>query len=211
MKAVVVSHGEIKDIDFACSVMKDCDLLVCADGGGEYAVRCGIMPDCLIGDLDSINSESLAAIQNRGCSIIRYPREKDFTDTQLAINYALEHGASEIVILAGTGDRLDHTLANIFLLVKLAKSGIKACLINEKNTVYCISSDIKLAGKAGELLSLIPAGGDVRGIYTRGLKYKLSGSNMSMGDPLGISNVYTENEAYIKIESGYLLVIKSRD
>lgn len=211
MKAVVVAHGEIKDMDFACNIMKDCDLLVCADGGGEYAAGCGIIPDCLIGDLDSIDAQSLSAIENSTCNIIKYPREKDFTDTQLAIDYAVKKGASEIVILAGTGDRLDHTLANILLLVKVAKSGMKMSLVNEKNTVYLICSDMRISGKAGEFLSLIPAGGDVKGIFTEGLKYKLSGSTMELGDPVGISNVFTEDEAYVKIESGYLLAIKSRD
>lgn len=211
MKAVVVSHGEVKDMDFASKIMRDCSMLVCADGGGAYAVRCGIMPDVLIGDLDSIDTESLSIIKNSNCRIIKYPPEKDFTDTQLSIDYAIGQGADEIIILAGTGDRLDHTLANVFLLMKLLKSGIKACLINENNTVYVIKDNIKISGKRGELLSLLPVGGDVKGITTCGLQYRLSGSDMNMGDPLGISNVFTEEEACVKIESGYLLVIKSRD
>lgn len=211
MKAVIVSHGEIKNIGFASNIMNDCDMLVCADGGGAYAVRCGLTPDALVGDLDSIDNISLSIIQNSNCRIIKYPREKDYTDTQIAIDYAIGQGADEIVILAGTGDRLDHTLANVFLLVKLMKSGKRACLINEKNTVYVINDNIRISGKKGDLLSLLPVGGDVGGITTSGLKYRLSGSDMNMGDPLGISNVFTDEEAYIKIEHGYLLVIKSRD
>lgn len=211
MRAVIVSHGEIKDMDFASRIMRDSEMLVCADGGGTYAVKCGIMPDVLIGDLDSIDAGSLSIIENSGCKVIKYPREKDYTDTQLAIDYAVEQGANEITILAGTGDRLDHTLANVFLLVKLLKSGITASLVNENNAVYVMNDSIKLQGKRGDLLSLLPVGGDVKGIHTSGLQYKLSGSNMDIGDPLGISNVFTGEEAYVKIDGGYLLVIKSRD
>ena len=211
MKACVVSHGEIKDYGYIGSIMKDCDFIVCADGGGEHVIRCGLMPDALIGDLDSIGQETLEKISNSHCIIVKYPRSKDYTDTQLAINYAIENGADDIVLLGSIGDRLDHSLANIFLMVKLVEQGIRACAINEKNSVYIIKDKIKLKGKIGDLVSLLPIGGDVRGISTHGLSYKLEGKNINMGDPLGISNVFICEDVQIKIESGYLLVIKSID
>jgi thiamine pyrophosphokinase len=211
MKAVIVSHGDIKDFKFAGNIMRDCDLIVCADGGGEYAVKCGILPGALIGDLDSIDKDILEEIKSSGCTIVQYPREKDYTDTQLAIDYAISKGANELVLLGSTGDRLDHSLANIFLLVKLSKQNIKASIVNEKNTIYITRDTIELQGNPGELLTLLPVGGDVNGIYTQGLQYRLSGQNIRMGEPLGISNVFTDRKASIKIDSGFLLVIKSFD
>jgi thiamine pyrophosphokinase len=211
MKAVVVSHGEVKDFEFVKKIMAEADLIVCADGGCEYVTKCGLVPDVLIGDLDSIDHETLESIKNTSCIIIRYPREKDYTDTELAVNYALDHGADEIIMLAGTGDRLDHSLANIFLLIKLVNRSIKACLVNENNTVYITNDSITLKGNIGDLVSLIPAGGDVEGIYTEGLQYRLSGHDIKMGEPLGISNVFTSEEVSVRIKSGTLLVIKSFD
>lgn len=211
MRAAVVSHGSIRDFDYTLGIMRSCDMIICADGGAEYVLKCGLVPDVLIGDLDSISSMIVEEVQKKGCVIERYPEKKDFTDTQLAADYAVKAGADEIIMLGSTGDRLDHSLANIFLLFKFVKSNIKASIINEKNTIYLTDSSITLKGSKGDILSLLPAGGDVGGIYTEGLLYGLSNATIPMGDPIGVSNVFLGNEASIKISSGYLLVIKSRD
>lgn len=211
MKVVVVSHGSIKDYDFTRKIMKSADVIVCADGGCEYVLKCGLIPDALIGDLDSINEKYLSEVRKTKCVLMKYPKEKDFTDTQLAVDYAIDIGADEITMLGSIGDRIDHTLANIFLMIKLLMRGKRPCIIDEKNEIYITDGVIKLSGEKGDLVSLLPAGGDVTGIYTEGLMYKLSGATITMGDPLGISNVFTENAAVISIESGYLLVVKSRD
>lgn len=211
MKAVIVSHGLITDFSQAEEIIRDNDIVICADGGAEYVLRCGIIPDILVGDLDSLKDETYKRLENTKCKVLRYPKEKDFTDTQLAVDYAVEAGASEITMLGSIGDRLDHSLANIFLLINLIKKNIKACIINEKNIINIISSTIKLRGNIGDLLSLIPIGGDAFGVYTDGLKYKLSGANIVSGDPIGISNVFSKEEVEISIESGLLLVISSKD
>lgn len=211
MKACIVSHGEIRDYEYIRSIVESCDLIVCADGGAEHVIKCGLLPDVVIGDLDSIEKNILEKLINSKCRVIQYPRDKDYTDTQLAINYAIEAGAIDIILLGCTGDRLDHSLANIFILFKLIEFDINVRIINEKNTVYIIKDEIKLKGSIGDLISLLPIGGDVGGIYTKGLKYKLEGKNIAMGDPLGISNVFISEDIEIKIKSGYLLVIKAKD
>jgi len=211
MKAAIVSNGETRDYGYLKSILESCNLIICADGGANHVVNCGLVPDALIGDLDSVNKGVLENLRDRGTKIIKHPREKDYTDTQLAIDYAIEAGAHEIVLLCSLGDRIDHSLANILLLVKLAMMNVKAYIINEKNTVYITNKEIHLRGKIGDIVSLIPVGGDVRGVFTEGLQYKLSGNTMVLGDPVGISNVFTCEEITIKIESGFLLVIKSKD
>lgn len=211
MKAVVVSHGGIDNLNNASNVMKTADVIICADGGGEYAYKCGVIPDVLVGDLDSIDEKVLQALIDSKCKIIRYPKQKDFTDTELALNYAMEMHADEIIMLGSIGSRLDHTLSNILLLFKLSKQGIKSCVMDEKNTVYLTESNIQLKGIKGDLVSLIPIGGDVTGINTKGLLYSLYDAEIKMGDSLGISNVFVDDEAEITIKSGSLLVIKSRD
>lgn len=211
MKAVIVSHGRIDDISFAKSVMESGDMIVCADGGAEFAFKCGLTPDACVGDFDSISAAGLEMVKKKCPTVIRYPAEKDYTDTQLAIRYAAGKGADEMVLLGCIGDRIDHTAANILLLAGLLKADIKASIVNEKNTVYMTDSGIKVNGKPGEPLSLIPIGGDALGVRTRGLRYVLSDQNIRMGNPIGVSNVFTSTQAEITIESGMLLVIKSTD
>lgn len=211
MKAAIVSNGGISDYGYLRNILESCNIVICADGGANHVMACGFAPDVLVGDLDSIKGEVLEKLRLDGTKIIKYPREKDYTDTQLAIDYALEGGADEIVLLGSLGDRIDHSLANILLLIKLAKSNVKAYITNEKNTIYITDRDINIKGSKGDIVSLIPVGGDVRGVFTEGLQYKLSGNNMALGDPVGISNVFTGSEITIRVESGFLLVIKSKD
>lgn len=211
MKAAVVSHGEVRDYPYTASIIKDCDLIVCADGGVEHVLKCGMVPNAVVGDLDSVSSNAIQEVYHKKIDIVKYPRDKDYTDTQLAINYAIEKGASEILLIGSVGDRIDHSLANIFLMIKLEKANIKCCLLNEKNAIYITGKEIKLRAKIGDIVSLIPVGGDAKGVYTEGLQYKLSGRDLEMGEPLGISNIVTEEEFTVRVTSGFLLVIMSRD
>jgi len=211
MKAAVISHGEILDYEYTRDIIKGCDIVICADGGAEYAVKCGINPDIVIGDLDSIDSAVLNIVVKSGSKVIKYPKDKDYTDTQLAIDYAISEGAHEIVMVGSVGDRIDHSLANIFTLVKMAQKNIKAMVVNEKNTVYITNNCLKLNGKVGDIVSIIPICGDASGIYTDGLQYKLYDATITMGDPLGISNVFDSENISIKVGTGYLLVILARD
>lgn len=210
MKVAIVAHGQILDINYLKKNLLFFDKIVCADGGYDYVIQAGFSPDILIGDLDSINADMLKSI-NKNIKIIKYPTEKDYTDTQLSINYAIENGADEIVIFGAIGNRLDHTIANILLLIELLNKGVKASIKNENNEVYIINKSIELKGQKDDLVSLIPIGAQVTGIYTQGLKYALCGSNIPLGNPLGISNVFLNQKVSIEIESGYLMVIKSKD
>ncbi len=211
MRAAIVSNGEIHDLENAANIMKDCHFIVCADGGTEYVLKCGLMPNAVVGDLDSVGQDVLKEIGNLKCKIIKYPREKDYTDTQLAIDYAISQGADEIMMLGSIGSRIDHSLANILLMIKLVKAGITPCIINENNIIYITDNNIKLRGKPGDTVSLIPVGGDVTDVYTSGLKYGLNGNTLSMGEPIGVSNVFLYDEASVAVGKGFLLVIKSND
>lgn len=211
MKSCVISNGTIYDISYIKKEIIDCDLIICADGGTNNAYKMNITPNLIIGDLDSVNKDILCYYKEKGVNIERYPTIKDMTDTQIATKKALELGASEIVFIAVIGSRFDHTYANLSLLLFLLKRNIKGVIINEKNEIYLINDSIELTGKIGDILSLIPYSSNVNGIYTEGLQYALSGNNMSLELPYGVSNVFIKNTVRIKIQSGLLLVIKSRD
>ena len=97
------------------------DIIICADGGANHIYKTGVKPDMIVGDLDSIDDETLLYYQEQNVLFHKFSSKKDLTDTELAINFALEEGANELVLFGSTGSRLDHTLGNIMLLYKLLK------------------------------------------------------------------------------------------
>ncbi|EMT40265.1 thiamine pyrophosphokinase [Thermoanaerobacter thermohydrosulfuricus] len=211
MKVLIISNGDIKDYNFYEKLLKDVDMVICADGGANHAYQMKIKPDLIIGDFDSIKEEILEFYENEGVRIEKFPPMKDETDTQLAMLKAIELGAKEITFIGVIGERLDHSYANLSLLLYLLNRNIKGKIVNEMNEIYLINKFIEVEGKKGELLSLLPYSKEVKGIYTKGLFYGLSGQSMDLEMPYGISNVFTEDKATIEIEEGLLLVIKPRE
>ncbi len=208
MTAAVISHGSLEDLEFHRKVLQTCDLVICADGGAYHADRMGIEPQVIVGDFDSCDESFLQRFKN--AEIIKYPSNKDKTDTELAVDYAAGKGHSHIILLGSTGSRLDHTLANIGLLKAMLDRGIWGEIINHKNRIFLIKDSIEVEGK-GNFISLLPCSGDVTGITLRGFKYPLKDFTLRCGDSRCISNELLEEKGYIKISSGLLLVIIARD
>ena len=187
------------------------DYIICADGGARHLRRLGFIPDIIVGDLDSIGEKELKYYRENNVDIRKYPTEKDETDTQLAIRTAMGLPVNEIVLLGAIGSRMDHTLANLYLLQSIVEKNYKACIINERNTIYLIDKRIELEGEKGTLISLLPFSDQVTGITTKGLYYALNDDNMHKDNPYGVSNRFVEDSISISIDSGFLLVILSVD
>ncbi|MDI3476991.1 MAG: thiamine pyrophosphokinae [Thermoanaerobacterium sp.] len=211
MKTCIISNGEFNDSDYIRELINNCDYVICADGGANIAYKLGIVPNLIIGDLDSADKQIIDYYKKDGVQVDKYPTEKDETDTQLATLKAIELGTDEIIYIASTGSRFDHSIANLSLLLYLLKRNIKGIIASEKNEIHLVDRSLELEGKIGDIVSLIPYSTDVKGIYTDGLYYSLSGQDMSLDMPYGISNVFINNKIKIKIDSGLLLVIKSKD
>ncbi len=210
-KTLIVSNGFLREVDFYRGLIKENDLVIAANGGCKHLLRLGIIPHLIIGDLDSLEEEIVSQFRGGKTKIISYPRDKDKSDTQLALEYALNHGASHINILGAIGDRIDHTLANLHLLTKGVDQGVDVRLIDEKNEVLLINKFIEIREKKGTTISLLPLTSCVKGIFTEGLKYPIKGGKMEIGNPYGISNEMDSSLAKIEIKSGYLLVIIVRE
>lgn len=209
MKAVIIAHGSLYDLEILKKECEGADFIICADGGAEFAKRSDINPDYLIGDFDSINAITLEHYKTSGTKIIRYPKEKDYTDTELCISKALELGCTEICLLAGVGGRLDHTMGNLGLLHIIKNSGAKGYIANDNCYVYLCTDEISLDGKIGDIVSIIPFKGEVHGVNLKGLKYPLENAQIEFGRPIGISNEMIETRCTINLSSGELLVIKT--
>ena len=198
MRAVIIGNGDIIDYNYIKSKIQPGDFIICADGGYNHVKKMDIQPDVLIGDFDS--AEGFENVEDR----IQYPTRKDFTDGELAVKYAVENGYSDIVLIAMTGDRADHTIADILLLGK-CPNGV---LIDDNNEIYLLKDSIEIRGEKGQTLSIIPINGNAEGITTQGLEYPLKDDTLYFADTRGISNIMTENKCTISLKKGMALVIK---
>jgi len=211
MNVFVVGSGMVESVGIIKEYSEKSDLLICADGGARYLYQAGIKPHILVGDFDSIDPEIKAAYRDSGIEIIKFPKEKDYTDMELALNLAVEKGAGRVFIAGATGSRLDHTISNIQLLHKLADAGVEGVIVNQNNYIYLLTDHIKIQKKNGYFLSLIPATPTVEGITTKGLAYPLKDAVMVMGTGLGISNEFSAEWAEVSVKKGRLYVIVSKD
>lgn len=217
MKCIIIAGGTL-DIDSkmkwnqrVTDLLAPADLIIAADGGANHLLQLGSLPHIIMGDLDSIAPKTLQFFKKKGIKIQSYPVRKNQTDTELCMLHALDQGADDITFVAATGTRLDHTLANIFLLTRLTDSGIRARIMDAHNEIYLIRDRLTLAGKPGDLLSLIPLSSRVEGVTVEGLAYLLDDQTLFMGSSLGVSNYFTEKKAVISIRSGTLIAARSVD
>ena len=212
MKVILFAGAEIKEYDFCKKYIKDIDYIVCCDSGIGHARALNLVPDYILGDFDSCKKEDLEYYQKLGVAIKTFPTQKDETDMELGLDFAIELGADDIVIFGGIGSRFDHTLANAHLLLRLLKKGVKARLVNEKNCVELIDHSIVLEGKKGDLVSTIPLSMEVTGITLEGFAYPLTDHTLTIDDDIvAVSNVMLQEKCKISIKTGYLFVIRSKD
>lgn len=197
MRAVIIGNGSITDYDYIRSVISDKDFIICADGGINHAVKMGLYADVLIGDFDSSDDKTAAA------KAIQYPTRKDFTDGELCMEYAIDNGYDEILLIGMTGTRLDHTINNILLLLRCKNS----CLINEHNKIYPITDSLQIDNQNGKTLSIIPLFSDLEGIVTDGLEYPLNNETLCFGQARGNSNVIISDTCKITVKKGMGIVI----
>jgi thiamine pyrophosphokinase len=161
--------------------------------------------------MDSIHPDTRSFFEKKGIPLIFHPSRKNQTDTELCIEFAIEKGVTTITLLGVTGHRLDHTLANIFLLRKLSARKIRSRIIDANNEIYLVTDHLQLTGNKNDLLSVLPISETVTGVTLTGLEYPLENATISLGSSLGISNYFKETQVTISISTGILLVTKSKD
>lgn len=208
MKAIIFVNGDIKSSEKINKECVDADVIIAADGGANIAYRFNIVPDYIIGDLDSIDEKSLKHFKTQGSKVEEYPSEKDYVDTELCLNKALELGADNIVYIGAIGNRLDHNLGNLHLLYKTLKKGAHSYIISETADVYLCEGFMEIEGNIGDTISMVPLLQDIKGITLKGFKYPLNNASFEFGDVFGTCNVLESEKAYIEIKKGCLAVIK---
>jgi thiamine pyrophosphokinase len=185
------------------------DRVIAADLGGAHALAWGWPVDLLVGDLDSLGRGEATILRARGVPVVTAPATKDETDLELALAYALEEDPECIIICAALGGRVDHLLANVFLLARPDLAGRDVQIADGAEIVRLLRGPetLTLSGRPGDLLSLLPLGDAAGGVVTDGLQYPLRDETLTLGQGRGVSNVFTADEASVRLRQGMLLVV----
>ena len=214
-KAVIISGGTIDD-KFVLQMLDEIqsEYVIGVDRGLEFLYRNQVMPTHIVGDFDSVRTEVVEFYQKETQVLIRkFKPEKDASDTEIALQLAIELGAEKVWIFGGTGSRLDHVMANIQILKIAHDRGIKAYLQDTNNRISLAEKEIKLYKKDvfGDYFSIFPFGGVVGDISIEGAKYPLSHYRLCPNSSMCVSNEMQENEVRIAFPTGTIILMETRD
>lgn len=215
-RILIITGGEV---NIASSLQytkqKKYNKIIAVDGGLGVACEMGIVPDIIIGDFDTVKAPLLTEYEKKGCILERLNPMKDETDTEAAYLKALELGASVIDIIGGVGSRFDHTYANMFLLKRGIRDGVKVYIITELCRISVVTGDLRLCrdDMYGKYISLIQFDGSARGVTLRGFVYNVENFDFDTDKTyrLGVSNELSDREAFVHIEEGCMLLIEAKE
>ncbi len=212
-KIYIITGGQITE-DIFTSFVIDGSLIIGVDSGIEFLLKRDIIPDYFVGDFDSIDLQLFDKIKNAYPDKIRiFPAKKDETDTELALRFALSFNPKEIIIIGGTGSRIDHVIANINILLQAEVKNINAIIYDINNRIQLLipKKTLQIEKSCYKYISLLSFTDTVEGINIVGFKYPVKQGKMILGIPNGVSNELIADKGSISIDKGILLVIESKD
>ena len=179
------------------------DFVIAADGGYRYLQKAGIKINLLVGDFDSLD------FMPENISIFRFPSEKDDTDMGLAIQKGMELGFEKFALYAGSGTRYDHFFANLQLLTRYCEKGVKIKMVTPDCNIYALmDGEITLKQEKGTVFSVFCMTDSANGLTINNAKYELENASVSNRFPLGVSNEFTGENAFISIKNGVILIFE---
>jgi thiamine pyrophosphokinase len=225
MRTVIIANGEPPTPHDIARWLRPHDALICADGGARAALALNLYPQHVIGDFDSLTEAELRELERRGAKLHRHSPRKDETDLELALLFAVQPSpptplplgeGSEIIVLGGMGGRRDHELANMLLLAMPQLRDARVTLAHGTERIFLIDaregeSETTLHSQSGEIVSLLPFGGDAHGVRTDGLEYPLRDESLFVGPARGVSNVMLGQEATVSLRAGMLLCVMTSE
>lgn len=199
MKIAVISPVVPKNIKDLIDV--DDYVIYASDGAVKDLIEQNIKIDLAIGDFDSLKNFSLL----KGINVIKLDKEKDFSDTNYAINYAYKHSDKVILVGGIKGSRIDHFLANLLLLDKFKD----LIIIDDTNKIFVLEKGIhEIYNNNYEYLTVFPIVDSL--VSIEGSKYNLNLKYLKANDQLGLSNEIMSGKAKISVKKGRLLIIQSK-
>lgn len=214
-RALIVTGGTVSQSQLSNVLEQETyDLVIAVDNGLLALHQAGRQPDIIVGDFDTVDPALIQWYQNKpGVAVRQFCPEKDATDTEIAIELVIEAGVQEVILIGALGTRIDHSIANIMLLLPLLKKQIQGKILDEHNLIYMTQQPVYLRREEcfGTYVSLLPITEQVTGITLVGMKYPLNHAVLNQGSSLGISNEIVCAQAQILLEEGILLIIEAKD
>lgn len=210
MSVLVFANGDLDPFEWVEPHLEDATAIIAADGGARHLAALSHLPDVLIGDLDSLSEAIRATIREASTLILAHSADKDSTDLELALLYAVDTYTEEVLVFGGFGGRLDQMLGNILLLMHPKLRGREIRFVTQYQRIWLIEGEGQIRGEKGDTVSLIPLGGDVRVARTEGLRWSLRDEVLAFGPARGVSNQMLREMASVHVQEGHLLCIHTR-
>ncbi len=205
--AVVITGGDPPDPDVRRRLPVPA-YVIAADSGLDHAAALGLSVDRAVGDFDSATPGARAAAEAAGVMVEAHPTAKDATDLELALESAVRTGTDRIVVVGGSGGRLDHLLATALLLGAPGFAPVHVTAHLGPAVLHVVRDTLTMSGRPGDLVSLLPVHGGATGVVTRGLRYPLAGEDLLPGSTRGVSNEFTDTRAEVRLTGGVLIAVR---
>jgi thiamine pyrophosphokinase len=206
-KCVLFAGGKLERPEILKKRLTGEEYILAADGGARHALALGLTPRKVVGDMDTLTEGELEDLRGLGSEILMFPAEKDESDTLLALREAMGMGYADIEIWGALGGRLDHSVANVILLMDPHLAGVQVQLFTWNQRVFLPERGQVIAGSPGDLISFFPMEKEVTGIQTRGLQYEPKDGRLEFKYAVGLSNVILGRECSVSWEDGLLLCV----
>jgi thiamine pyrophosphokinase len=212
LRAAIFLHGSPDSPGLIRHVAGRADLVVAADGGARYALKAGVMPDLVVGDMDSLGEDFARKIERRGATLERHPVRKDKMDGHLAVLAARERGATAADLLCAAGGRLGALFATPHILLAAERIGLRSTVVADRGRMFVIEAGTKTVhGTPQDSISIFPLSGPAAGVTLEGMEYPLENASLQPGDTLGFHNELIGTEARVSVGEGALLVVQETE
>lgn len=209
-RVVIFAGGELSSEYF--NLLDEDDFIIGADHGALFLISHGYTPDIAVGDFDSVSPEALQDIENKSKKTITCDAiNKDLTDSEMALDIAMDQQPDSILLLGVTGTRIDHSLASIQMMTRALQRQINCYVMDTHNYITLTGSQAVINDLGYTYVSLLPLTPEVSGITLKGFQYPLTDATLKLGQSLGVSNKLISSSGTVNIRSGLLLIIQSKD
>ena len=211
LQCVILTGGRVEHPEKFKTLIEASDFIIAADSGLNHLEQLLVCPNLIVGDFDSYKPHEHFNGLYEHIEIVSFPVEKDYTDTELAIHEAIQRGYKKIVLIGATGTRLDHTLANVFLLKQIHELGASGLILDDHNEVFLLKegqNDIENRKKTN--FSIVPIDRVIQ-VSMIGFKYPLDHASISFASTVTISNEVVSEYGTVILHSGDALGMYSID
>ena len=204
-KCIILANGKCpKKSEIKYFAEQGYSTIICADGGANSAIKLKIVPEYIIGDLDSVEESTLKYFKGKS-QIIQFKRQSD-TDIEKCLKFAIKKKFTKAVLLGGTGNRLDHSICNLGIVIKFYDK-IKISLLSGESFLVPVKGEFIFKSVKGELISIY--GFEKKTTFTStGLKYPLKNTSLSFGVKESTSNIAVKDKVVLKVSGGVGFVIR---